>query len=313
MKAIISEIKDYLCYCEMKKKLSSNTMRAYRIDMQQFINYLLQCRPSLICISDITKDVLREYVYEVLEKYASRTSKRKIACVKAFFNHLEFEDVIIVNPFRKIRIPIKEPKTLPKVMQKQEVQNQFTFVYNRLKEARTEYQKYCTLRDATCYELLFSTGMRVGELCSLQKDSFDFDSGTVRILGKGGKERILYVTSPTALSTLKAYCTLRDKLGIESKYLLSGWFRPRLSESAVRYFIKKISVTSILRHVTPHMFRHTFATMLLENSVDIGYIQQILGHSSIKTTMIYLHLYNSAIRSALQTCNPRDGLTIAAK
>ena len=310
MNTITKELNDYMRFCKHQKKLSTNTMRAYKIDMEQFLHFLSDNCPCLHSITEISKEILKQYVEILLDKYAPRTCNRKIAFLKAMLNHMEFEDIIPINPFRKLKLKIKESDGLPKTMQKSEVKQQFRYIYSRIQSARSAYQKYCAYRDAACYEVLFSTGVRVGELCGLQRDAVDFETGTMRVCGKGNKERVVYITADDALDTLKAYCAIRDQLGsaAKSQYFFINWSGMRLNENSVRYAVRMISAHTIKRHITPHMFRHTFATLLLENGVDIRFIQELLGHSSIKTTMIYLRLSNAAIRAVLVANHPRTNL-----
>lgn len=310
MNGISNRIFSYLSICEKRKRLAANTIRAYSIDLKQFIWFLKEKGIESVEASEITKETLKEYVDCIQEQYAPRSFKRKVACLKAFFNYLEFEDEILVNPFRKMRIQIKESKGLPKVIKKFEISLQLHRVYQQAAYAKTAYQQFCAARKIACYELLINTGMRVGELCSLTMDAIDFDSGSIRIWGKGSKERIVYITSEMAMSALQRYKQLREQLGTTSDYLFINWKKRRMREETVRCFVRRIAEELLKKRITPHMFRHTFATMLLEKHVDISYIQALLGHSSIKTTQIYLHLCNASIREALEKTRLRDDFSL---
>lgn len=302
-----TQVLDYQKFCETQKRLSSNTLRAYSIDMRQFLSFISLRYANVQSVQQISKEILKDYIESIAKRYAARTCKRKIACMKAFFNHLEYEDIIPTNPFRKIKYQIREPKSLPKTMRKDELREQFHYIYNQLHDAHTNYQEFCACRNIACYELLFSTGIRVGELCNLNRNNINFEDGSIRICGKGNKERIVYITSPDAITALKHYDELREQRS-SSIYFFISWRGDRLKEDALRRTIRNIAQLTLHRRVTPHMFRHTFATMMLENYVDIRFIQEILGHSSVKTTQIYLHVSNSAVRSALIKGNPRNAL-----
>ncbi len=305
MDNIVNRIWKYLRYCKEQKHLSENTIRAYRIDMQQFINFLVERRLEKKRVAAINKDTLKEFVGLIQERYAPKTCRRKIACVKAFFNHMEYEDVISVNPFRKIKVTLKEEKTLPKTMKKQEVTLQLRYVYELISKAKSGYQKRIALRLAAIYELLIGTGIRIGELCNLKIDDIDFDDKSIRILGKGGKERVVYLTSNLLIDALRHYAEIVESNGMKSEFLFVGRNQKHISEESARNYIEKIGWEILGKRITPHMFRHTFATMLLESNVDIKYIQELLGHSSIKTTMIYLHLVNTSVRAAVEQANLR--------
>ena len=306
MAGIMNSIITYMIMCEKQKRLAVNTLRAYNTDMRQFIEFLKEKGIESVEPVYITKEILKEYVGRLQEQYAPRSLKRKVACIKAFFNHLEFEDEIPVNPFRKMRIQIKESKELPKVIKRQEISVQLNHVYQRAIDAKSDYQKFCSARMIACYELLINTGMRVGELCQLNVDAIDFDNGSIRIWGKGSKERIVYVTSEIAMEALRHYMQLREQLSTSSNYFFINWRQDRMREETVRHFVRRIASELLNKRVTPHMFRHTFATMLLEKHIDITYIQALLGHSSVKTTQIYLHLCNASIREALERTQLRD-------
>ena len=306
MAGITSCIITYMKLCEKQKRLAANTLRAYNIDMRQFTDFLKEKGIESVEASEITKEILKVYIDRLQEQYAPRSFKRKVASIKAFFNHLEFEDEILVNPFRKMRIKIKESKELPKVIKKHEISLQLNHAYQQAAGAKTAYQQFYSARMVACYELLVNTGMRVGELCRLTMDAIDFDNGSVRIWGKGSKERIVYITSEVAMKSLQCYRQLREQLSTPSNYFFINWRRNRMREDAVRSYIRRIADELLKKRITPHMFRHTFATMLLEKQVDISYIQALLGHSSIKTTQIYLHLCNASIRDVLIKARLRD-------
>ena len=305
MKSIATEIWDYLNNCENRKKLSANTIRAHRIDTKYFLSFLSQYKLQNEPASKIGKEIIQQFVNNLLLHYAPRTCKRKIACIKALFNYLEFEDIIPINPFRKIRLKIREAQTLPKVMKQSETTEQLRYVYQMANNTKTKWQLFYAKRAIAVYELLLGTGMRIGELCHLKLSSLDLDNQTIRILGKGEKERIVYLVSDIVVDAIKAYLKIRTS---HSEFIFINWNNRRMREESIRRIIVSIGERTVHRRITPHMFRHTFATMLLESNVDISYIQELLGHSSIRTTQIYLHLSNTSIRSALMQANLRNRL-----
>ena len=171
-----------------------------------------------------------------------------------------------------------------------------------------------TLRDIVVLELLFSTGLRVSELCSLSNDNFDLKENSARLLinGKGRKERIIQLTTPELITLLHVYCDVYKKEISEGKSILYNRDgRPLSTQSVRRIITKYLRAGHISSHITPHMFRHTFATSLLEAGVDIRYIQSMLGHSSIATTQIYTHVTTQKQTLLLAEKHPRSKMSFS--
>ena len=187
---------EFLKHCRYEKNLSEKTLKSYKIDLSQLTAFLVKNDYSPE-ITAITKTELREYLKEI-STLKPKSIKRKIATIKAMFNYLEFEDRITVNPFRKIRIKIKEPKKLPKVMDIREIRKIFNSAYeeNSIAQNGSNFEFFETLRNIVVVELLFATGARVSEIAGLITDNIDFGTGTITIKGKGNKERIIQVCNP---------------------------------------------------------------------------------------------------------------------
>jgi integrase/recombinase XerD len=186
-----------------------------------------------------------------------------------------------------------------------------TISYKNIATALTEHQKLTSIRNAAIIELLFATGARISEICSLKSKNIDLSSKTIRIFGKGAKERIIQIENTDVISILKRYMHLiSDYINPDGYFFLNNR-RNRLSEQSVRTIITNLEkqISSPI-HITPHMFRHSVATLLLEEDVDIRYIQKILGHSSINTTQIYTHVTSSKQREILRTKHPRNKIYI---
>ncbi len=305
-----TQITKYLLYCREQKLLSMNSLRAYRIDFFQFVEFLRSRKLEDIHAAEVKKDDLSVYIKGLLQKYSTRTCKRKIASIKAFFNYLEYEDIIEVNPFRKIRVKFKEPQRLPKTMTSNEVETILRSLYIKNKKGISKYKELDYWRNITCVELLFSSGMRVGELCNLRVDSIDLQAKTVRIIGKGDKERIIYLASADAIEALRKYAALRNALYPDAKFFFTRNNGQRYCEDSVRKLVHCLGAEILQRRITPHMFRHTFASLLLGNNVDIKVIQELLGHSSIATTQIYLHLTTGRLKAILKEHHPRCAMNI---
>lgn len=294
-------LEEYISFCHSQKRLNYKTLNAYKIDIQQFFELL-----NLMSINNITPDVLESYISHLHQKYKPKTVKRKIASLKAFFHHLEYKDLISQNPFNKIHVKFREPVILPKTIPLHTVEVFLGTIYHQRNHAKTIYQRKIALRDIAVIELLFSTGIRISELCSLNVNNVNLQDGTILILGKGSKERCMHIGNDKVISILSEY----KKEYLPEIYISKHFFvNPSgqvLSDQSVRRMIKKYSkLAAIELHITPHMFRHTFATCLLEADVDIRYIQEMLGHSSINVTEIYTHVAMAKKKDILIHKHPR--------
>lgn len=295
------QIKNYLEYCKSQKCLDAKTLKAYRIDLRQFSEQ----HPNLN-ITEITSEALEQYLARLHKQYKPKTVKRKIASVKALFHYLEYKEIIEHNPFNKILIHFREPATLPKTIPLHTVETFLSTIYRQRQIARTPYQRRNALRDIAVAELLFSTGMRISELCSLKVNDVNLYDGTILIYGKGSKERRIHIGNESVIHILTEYndCFRTERRA--SSHFFVNQSGNALSDQAARRMINKYtSLASIQQHITPHMFRHTFATSLLEADVDIRYIQEMLGHSSINITEIYTHVTVAKQRNILATKHPR--------
>lgn len=301
MNNLSTQINYYLNYCQHQKKLDEKTIKAYRIDLMQFAVFLeLETEP-------LTKLCISQYIQAQHQKYKPKTVKRKIACIRAFINYLEFDEQIEVNPINKIRLDFREPTMLPKYLPLKTISKLLQSAHSSLDHFNTQSQYNMSLRNVAILELLFSTGIRVSELCSIKSSDIDLRIGFVKVWGKGAKERVIFISNHETLSILRKYNSVFADC-INS----TGWFfinrlGQKLTEQSVRNTIKLYAkIAKIPEHITPHMIRHSFATLMLEEDVDIRYIQNILGHSSISTTQIYTHVSLSKQKSIMKKKHPRN-------
>ena len=300
--ALEDAINQFLFHCQYEKGLSPKTLIAYRIDLNQFATYINEIEESLD-IYLIDRDILKGYIVRI-SHLKSKTIKRKIASLKAMFNFLEYEDDYYVNPFRKMRIKIKEPQILPTVMTIDEIKKILQFLYTEHNDNvnRDEYTFKAQVRNIAIVELLFATGVRVSELCGLKCENIDIQHGIMKIWGKGSKERIIQICQSEVLLALKKYFKLFKP---QSFFFINRLNNP-MSTQSVRLLIRRyVKLIGFNKKITPHTFRHTFATLLLEEDVDIKYIQNLLGHSSIVTTQIYTHVNLSKQKKILSSKHPR--------
>ena len=294
-------ISEYLIYCDEQKRLDEKTRKAYRIDLTQFCRQTGGGDPS-----QITSAMIEAYVASLHQTFQPKTVKRKIASVKAFFHYLEYRDIIDINPFHKIQLRFREPLILPKTIPLPTMEHFLAEIYHAYDIADNARQKRSILRDIAVSELLFATGIRISELCSLRPADINLFDQSILIYGKGDKERRLQLGTSAVLNVLARYSDeFQDEIRSCDHFFVNQCGRP-LSDQSVRRMINKYtSRAAIDQHITPHMFRHTFATSLLEADVDIRYIQEMLGHSSINITQIYTHVALSKQRDILTTKHPR--------
>lgn len=306
MENLQTHMKNYLSYCQNQKRLDAKTLKAYRIDLTQF-----EAKMSVEALLEITPDLLESYIADLHQKYKPKTVKRKIASLKAFFHYLEFKDQIDRNPFSKIQVKFREPVILPKTIPLHTVESLLSVIYKQSRKAKTDCQKKNTLRDIAVVELLFATGMRISELCSLKVNDINLQDKNILIYGKGGKERKIQIGNNDVICILEQYkASFLTEMQSSSHFFVNQCGSP-LSDQSVRRMINKYTeLASIEMHITPHMFRHTFATSLLEADVDIRYIQEMLGHSSINITEIYTHVALAKQRDILTTKHPRKNFHI---
>lgn len=299
-------IKNYLEYCRTQKCLDEKTLKAYRIDLRQFTEQI-----QISNVTEINPAILEEHIATLHQQYQPKTAKRKIASLKAFFHFLEYKDYIDYNPFNKIQIHFREPAKLPKTIPLHIIETFLITIYTQQKNAKTDYQKKNALRDAAVIELLFASGMRISELCSLQANDVNLHDGTILIYGKGDKERRIQIGNESVIHILKEYATNFFAEISQCNHFFVNQNKTPLSDQTVRRMIHKYSdLAAIKMHITPHMFRHTFATCLLEADVDIRYIQEMLGHSSINITEIYTHVAVAKQRDILTSKHPRKDFRI---
>ena len=294
-------ISRYLLDCQYQKRLDSKTIKAYRIDLTQFSALIAQRNLEL------TREGIMEYIADLHQQYKPKTIRRKIASAKAFCGYLEYEELIKENPFSRLRLKLSAPLILPRTIPLSAIEAILTVAYQEKENTKTPGQRNVVLRDIAVLELLFATGVRVSELCALQCDDVRLDEGEIKIYGKGSKERFVQIANPDVLRALHCYQeAYKDSMKQTGTFFVNRLCRP-LSDQSARSIVDKYSrLAGVETHITPHMFRHSFATLLLEEGVDIRYIQRLLGHSSIVTTQIYTHVAGKKQRDILSEKHPRN-------
>jgi integrase/recombinase XerD len=293
------KIKTYLEYCQFRKELNQKTIAAYEIDLKQFFDFVGSGAPE--------KPKIEAYITHLHKKYKQKTVKRKTASVKAFYAFLEEEEIISDNPFRKIRVRFKETRILPRIIPRKEIETLLNYMYTHKQAADKFWQ-----RDIAIVETLFATGARVYEISNIQKECVDLNGGLIRIMGKGGRERYVQIVQQSVLELLRKYYKANEVAIRDSGYFFVNRDGKRYTEQSIRLMVKKYCRhAGIERNITPHMFRHSFATYLVEAGADISCVSPLLGHSSIKTTQIYVHVASKMQAEILRSMHPRNKMNIA--
>lgn len=295
-------IGEYLDYCKFRKELDFNTLKAYRIDLRQFFEFAGKEMPD--------RRIIEAYITELHKKYRQKTVKRKIASLKAFYTYLEEQELITESPMRRIRTKFKEERILPRIIPRREIEKLLNVMYRQLKSGKG---KKTILRDLAVVEMFFATGARVYEVANIKIENMDLSSGIIRFMGKGGKERVIQIGSREVTVLLRQYYTENKEVIRRCGYFFVNQNGNRFSEQSIRRMLKQYTKSAgIERNITPHMFRHSFATYLIEEGVDVSCVQRILGHSSIKTTQIYIHIAAGTQADILRNMHPRNKMHIEA-
>ncbi|MCI8320491.1 MAG: tyrosine-type recombinase/integrase [Dorea sp.] len=291
----------YFEYCKFRKELDWKTLKAYRIDLHQYFESVQCTEPQ--------KNEIEAYIMDLHKAYKQKTVKRKIASIKAFYNYLEEEELIKDNPFRRIKVKFKEDIVLPRIISREDIEYLLNYMHTCFAECGEEERYW--LRDAAVVETFFATGARVYEISNIKTECIDLNSGLLRFMGKGGKERYIQISDTAVLRLLNRYYRANETAIKESGYFFVNQRGERYTEQSIRLMLKKYTaLAGIEKKITPHMFRHSFATYLIEEGVDVSCVQGILGHSSIKTTQIYIHVAAKKQAEILRIMHPRNRMKI---
>ena len=294
----------YAFFLKNEKNYSNYTIVSYRNDLIQFFNYLKLYRILKDDkIEDVDRSVMRKYiVYLKKSDYSARSISRKISTVRSFFKFCLREGIIKVNPIINLITP-KIDKKLPYFLYLQEV--------NKLIETPLKNTIF-GIRDRAILELLYGTGIRVGELVNLNICNIDLYEKTIIVFGKGSKERILPLGNPS-IRAIQEYLSSRnlfEKKIFVNKNDLEALFLNRLggrltTRSIRRIIIKYMKMAGLNKKISPHVLRHSFATHLLGGGADLRSVQELLGHKSLSTTQIYTHITKERLKTIYKKSHPR--------
>lgn len=301
MDKFISDFKNYL---ENEKRFSSHTLRNYISDLKQFQGFLKKVFPEGNDVEKIDVMVLRGFLGYLHSKELNRRSiMRKLASVKSFFKFLLREGRIKSNHAKIIHSP-RITKSIPRVMTEEETE---IVIETPLKEKKIEGKvgKIKMLRDLAILEMLYATGVRASELVSLKSENLFYQDRVIRIFGKGNKERIVPFGENAAIA-LKRYLNEKERMGYDLDYLFLNLRGGKLTSRSLQRIVEKYSKELLSgKKVTPHTFRHSFATHLLSRGADLRTIQELLGHQSLSTTQKYTHIAAVELKKIYEKVHPR--------
>lgn len=301
--AIMSESKQYmklfLSYLEVEKNFSQHTIRAYCADITAFLLWLGD-KP----VDEIKYQNIKEYLLFIYKfNYSKTTLARKISAIRTFYKYLFREKITDSNPVVGVNSP-KRQRKLPDVLSELEISQILNTV---------DISTPAGFRNRTILELLYATGMRISELCSLTFKNLNLDNDEIKVFGKGQKERIVLI-SKRAKDFLLDYLKTARQLVAKGfpvscnpdSYVFINNTGYKLQPQTVRTFLKKIiDIIDLPKNVTPHKFRHSFATKMLDNGADLRIVQELLGHASITNTQIYTHVTTQKLQQTYQLSHPR--------
>lgn len=290
-------IKKYQQYLRLEKSLSKNTLDAYLTDLDKLLSFLLL---EGIGITDVTLNDLQRFAAGLHDiGIHARSQARIISGIKSFFHFLIMADYIEADPSELLEGP-KIGFKLPEVLTVEEIDN----IISAVDLSKNEGQ-----RNRAILETLYSCGLRVSELTNLKLSDLYFDEGFIKVDGKGNKQRLVPI-SPRAIKEIKLYFIDRNRVNIKKDYEDYVFLSRRgtnLSRIMIFHLIKELAeTTGIIKNISPHTFRHSFATHLLERGANLRAIQCMLGHESIATTEIYTHIDRNMLRSEIIEHHPRN-------
>jgi len=285
----------YLDYLKYNRNYSDNTIISYKNDIIEYLKYL---EKEYLNYCDVNyQDLHGLLVYYENNHNNSRSIRRKISSLKGFYKYLVRNNKINDNPFIYISLP-KMEKKLPQYLN----YNEFLEIIDSI-----EIKDIYSLRDRLILELLYATGLRVSELVNIKLDDININNNEIKVIGKGNKTRIVYFNN-VCLNYLKKYLNNFHEINKKnSNYLILNKCGEPITTRGVSLIIDKIiKKTSIIKNISPHVLRHTFATHLLNNGCDLLTVQELLGHSSISTTGIYTHVTTDHIMDVYYHTHPRS-------
>ncbi|MFV8282814.1 site-specific tyrosine recombinase XerD [Christiangramia marina] len=291
-------LKDYTNYLKLERGLSDNSISNYQLDVRKLQKFL-NVNDIEVGPGQISEEIIQKFIYDVSSSLNARSQSRLISGLRSFFDYLVFENYREQNPLELIESP-KTGRKLPDIISTEEVDR----IIQAIDLGKTEGE-----RNRAIIETLYGCGLRVSELTELKLSDLFFDEGFIKITGKGNKQRFV----PISEYTIKYITLYKDEVRphqpIKDEYSDTLFLNRRgrqLTRAMIFTIVRKLTEEAgIKKKVSPHTFRHSFATHLLENGADLRAIQQMLGHESITTTEVYVHVDRTHLREVMESFHPR--------
>lgn len=291
-------LEDYRLYLRLERGLSANSIQNYSLDVQKLIRFL-EVKEVNISPVEITEEIIQQFVYETAKTVNPRSQARLISGLKGFFNFLVFEDYRKSNPLELIESP-KTGRKLPDVISTEEIDE----IIKAIDLGKPEGE-----RNRAIIETLYGCGLRVSELVNLHISDLFFEEGFLKVTGKGNKQRFVPVSPYTQKFITIYQQEVRPHLPVQKSFSDTLFLNRRgnkLTRAMIFTIVRQLAEKAgIKKKISPHTFRHSFATHLLENGADLRAIQQMLGHESITTTEVYMHVDRRHLREVMEQFHPR--------
>lgn len=301
MKLLLQQIQRFMFYLKVEKNASQHTVMNYLADIERFIEFAKLQGVEEVLFNHVTPIIIRSYLgYLKNEQYARRTIARRIASLRSFFRYLCREDELANNPFTGIHTP-KLERILPVFLETYEIQDLLSL----------PEMDALGRRDAAIMEILYASGLRVGELVGLTLQSVDMETRFILVYGKGSKERIVPMGRQAAnslnyyLQHVRPVLYANRKTKSHDMLFVNNKGGPLTDRSVRRIIDKYVDKLALVKDVSPHTIRHTFATHLLNNGADLRSLQEMLGHVSLSTTQLYTHVSKERLKTVYQSAHPR--------
>ena len=310
MQTLNSAIEWFIGHCTNHRKLSAHTLKAYRHDLKIFDDFMSKSEESNVplLVSTIDKDSVQRWLAD-MNNVKPRTIRRRLATIKSLFSCFERQGQIINNPLGRFRSEIKVGSSLPRIIARSTVRALLRSP--RKQDGAKPSVLIRLMQESAVLEMLFSTGMRVSEVSGTSIGQVDLERQIISVYGKGNREREIPIVCEAFQEVLVNHIAQRQlNGGTSDSPLFVNRRGTRLSDQSIRAILRRHASKIGAKRITPHMLRHTIATLLLEEGVDLRHIQRLLGHSSITTTTIYVHVSGRSQRRALAQKHPRNKMTI---
>jgi integrase/recombinase XerD len=307
MDTLRSAVDWFLQHCADHRKLSQHTLKAYRHDLAHFQTFSPDL-PSKALLTSVDRNLVQSWL-KAMNGAKPRTVRRRLATIKSLFSSLERHGMIPSNPLAGMRSEVKVGKLLPRTVARTTVKSLLRAA--RRTDSSTPESRLRKTRDTAILELLFATGMRVSEVVATNIGDVDMDRLVISVCGKGNRERQIPIVCEAFQEALEQQLANQEQAkATASTPLFVNRRGTRMSDQSIRAILRRYGAQVGSRRITPHMLRHTIATLLLEDGVDLRHIQRLLGHSSITTTTIYAHVSERSQRKALGMRHPRNRMMV---